>query len=56
MIELQEKYLGSRQIQKIHIDIDPSSFNKSVNVDVTVQGDLKVILEKINRIIEKKKN
>ena len=41
--------------KKIHIDIDPSSFNKSVNVDVTVQGDLKVILEKINRIIEKKK-
>ena len=41
--------------KKIHIDIDPSSFNKSVNVDVTVQGDLKVILEKINEIIEKKK-
>tara|TARA_B100000242_G_C43015648_1_gene472275 strand:- start:363 stop:1496 length:1134 start_codon:yes stop_codon:yes gene_type:complete len=41
--------------KKIHIDIDPSSFNKSVNVDVTVQGDLKVILEKINKIIEKKK-
>ena len=41
--------------KKIHIDIDPSSFNKSVNVNVTVQGDLKVILEKINKIIEKKK-
>ncbi len=45
----------SPKSKKIHIDIDPSSFNKSVNVDITLQGDLKVILSKINKIIEEKK-
>ena len=37
------------------MDIDPSSFNKSVNVDVTVQGDLYRILSAINKRIEEKK-
>ncbi len=41
--------------KKIHIDIDPSSFNKSVNVDITLQGDLKVVLSKINKLLLKKK-
>ena len=35
---LLEKFLVSHQIKKIHFDIDASSFNKSVNVDLTVQG------------------
>ena len=30
----------SPKSKKVHMDIDPSSFNKSVNVDLTVQGDL----------------
>ena len=41
--------------KKVHMDIDPSSFNKSVNVDLTVQGDLYRILSAINKRIEEKK-
>tara|TARA_B100000686_G_C16769130_1_gene963847 strand:- start:1533 stop:2564 length:1032 start_codon:yes stop_codon:yes gene_type:complete len=41
--------------KKIHLDIDASSFNKSVNVDVTIQGDLSKILVMINKIICKEK-
>ena len=41
--------------KKIHMDIDPSSFNKSVNVDLTIQGDLFKILKKINEKIVQKK-
>ncbi len=41
--------------KKIHFDIDASSFNKSVNVDLTIQGDLSKVLKAINkRIVEKK--
>ncbi len=40
--------------KKIHMDIDASSFNKSVNVDLTIQGDLSKILEKINEKISLK--
>jgi len=42
--------------KKIHLDIDASSFNKSVNVDLTIQGDLSKILSKIKEKILKKKN
>ena len=38
--------------KKIHMDIDASSFNKSVNVDVTIQGDLSRILSAIKKRIE----
>ena len=41
--------------KKIHLDIDASSFNKSVNVDLTVKGDLFRILKLINEQITKKK-
>tara|TARA_Y100000589_G_scaffold321658_1_gene353377 strand:- start:300 stop:2057 length:1758 start_codon:yes stop_codon:yes gene_type:complete len=41
--------------KKIHLDIDASSFNKSVNVDLTIQGDLSKILSKIKEKILKKK-
>ncbi len=41
--------------KKIHLDIDASSFNKSVNVDVTIQGDLSKILVMINKMICKEK-
>ncbi|MBD22960.1 MAG: acetolactate synthase 3 large subunit [Alphaproteobacteria bacterium] len=40
--------------KKIHMDIDASSFNKSVNVDLTVKGDLSRILKLINEKITKK--
>ena len=40
--------------KKIHLDIDASSFNKSVNVDLTVKGDLFKILKIVNDKISKK--
>ena len=45
----------SPKSKKVHFDIDASSFNKSVNVDLTVQGDLARILQAINKKIEEKK-
>ena len=45
----------SPKSKKVHFDIDASSFNKSVNVDLTVQGDLARILQVINKKIEEKK-
>ena len=40
-------------LKKIHIDIDPSSINKNVNVDLALVGDVKFILEKIIASIKK---
>ena len=45
----------SPKSKKVHFDIDASSFNKSVNVDLTVQGDLSRILQVINKKIKEKK-
>ena len=45
----------SPKSRKVHMDIDASSFNKSVNVDLTVQGDLYKILSAINNKIEERK-
>ena len=45
----------SPKSKKVHFDIDASSFNKSVNVDLTVQGDLARILQAINKKIEENK-
>ncbi len=45
----------SPKSKKIHIDIDASSFNKSVTVDHTIQGDIQRVLSKINNLIELKK-
>ena len=41
--------------KKVHIDIDASSFNKSVNVDLTIQGDINKVINKILNFIEIKK-
>ena len=41
--------LGSR---KIHVDIDPSEIGKNVKVDVPIVGDLKRVLEKLNKYVE----
>ena len=37
----------SPKSKKIHIDIDPSSINKNVNVDLAIVGDVKHVLEKL---------
>ena len=40
--------------KKIHIDIDPSSINKNVSVDIPIVGDVKFVLEKLILSIKKK--
>ena len=37
----------SPKSKKIHIDIDPSSINKNIKVDLALIGDVKVVLEKL---------
>ena len=44
----------SPKSKKIHIDIDPSSINKNVSVDIALVGDVKIVLQKIISIFEKK--
>ena len=39
--------------KKIHIDIDPSSINKNVKVDIPIVGDVKHVLEKLVLAIKK---
>ena len=45
----------SPKSKKVHMDIDASSFNKSVNVDHLIQGDLSKILEMTIKYIEDNK-
>jgi len=40
--------------KKIHIDIDPSSINKNVKVDLALVGDVKFVLEKLILVVEQK--
>jgi acetolactate synthase-1/2/3 large subunit len=40
--------------KKIHIDIDPSSINKNVKVDLALVGDVKFVLEKLVSEIKQK--
>ena len=44
----------SPKSKKIHIDIDPSSINKNVAVDLAIVGDVKLVLEKLITSIKKK--
>lgn len=37
-----------KQAKTIHIDIDPAEFNKNIDVDVTVSGDVKAVLSALN--------
>ncbi len=37
----------------VHIDIDPSSISKNIQVDIPVVGDAKHILDELNKIVEK---
>jgi acetolactate synthase-1/2/3 large subunit len=39
----------------IHIDVDPSSINKNVVVDLPIVSDLKVALQQINRMLEEQR-
>ncbi len=40
----------------IHIDVDPSSIAKNVPVDIPIVGDVKHVLEDLNKILESKKD
>ncbi len=38
----------------LHIDIDPAEINKNITADYKVCGNIKLVLEKLNKLIEKK--
>ena len=40
--------------KKIHIDIDPSSINKIIKVDLALVGDVKDVLKGINKTLKSK--
>lgn len=40
----------------LHIDIDPAEVNKNITADYKVCGNVKLVLEKLNQKIEKKKH
>ena len=42
--------------KKVHIDIDPSSINKIIKVDLAIVGDVTNVISKINKRINKKNN
>ena len=44
----------SPKSKKIHIDIDPSSINKNVKVDLGLVGDVEHVLEKLVLVFKKK--
>jgi acetolactate synthase-1/2/3 large subunit len=43
----------SPKSKKVHIDIDPSSINKNVKVDLALVGDVKLVLEKLVFAVKK---
>tara|TARA_B100000686_G_scaffold351565_1_gene450713 strand:+ start:47 stop:1807 length:1761 start_codon:yes stop_codon:yes gene_type:complete len=44
----------SPKSKKIHIDIDPSSINKNVKVDLAIVGDVKLVLEKVVSVFKQR--
>lgn len=40
----------------VHIDIDAAEINKNIRVDASLVGDLKLVLEELNKRIEKKQH
>ncbi|OGN89543.1 MAG: acetolactate synthase, large subunit, biosynthetic type [Chloroflexi bacterium RBG_13_46_14] len=40
----------------IHIDIDPAEIGKNVRVDVPIVGDVKVVLNELNKLVESRQN
>mgnify|MGYP001342838820 FL=1 len=45
----------SPKSKKVHIDIDPSSINKNVKVDLAIVGDVKSVVSSIIKTLKKKK-
>jgi len=43
----------SPESKKIHIDIDPSSLNKNVRVDLPIVGDVKKVLQQLIPLVER---
>ncbi len=41
----------ARNAKKIHIDVDPSSINKTVLVDYPIIGDVKAVLRELNKLV-----
>lgn len=41
----------AKRAKKIHIDVDPSSINKIVLVDIPIIGDVKWVLQQLNQIV-----
>src|SRR3989338_8911897 len=42
----------ARRAKKIHIDVDPSSINKTVLVDYPIVGDVKQVLQELSAIVQ----
>ena len=42
----------AKQAKKIHVDVDPSSINKTVLVDYPIVGDVKEVLQQLNRLVK----
>ncbi|MBI3083123.1 MAG: biosynthetic-type acetolactate synthase large subunit [Candidatus Omnitrophica bacterium] len=42
----------AKRAKKIHIDVDPSSINKTVVVDYPIVGDVKRVLQELNRLVK----
>jgi len=40
----------------IHVDIDATEINKNITVDIPIQGDLKLALQKMNELVKPKKD
>ncbi len=40
----------------VHIDIDPASISKTVQVDVPIVGDIKIILQELNQLVKDKRD
>ncbi len=39
--------------QVIHIDIDPASISKTINADIPIVGDVKAVLQAMNKLLDK---
>jgi acetolactate synthase-1/2/3 large subunit len=48
--------LFAQNCKVIHVDVDPSSIGKNVNVDIPVVGDLLDVMKKLNGLLEKDKS
>lgn len=49
-----KKFANNAKI--VHIDVDPSEINKNVKVDASIIGDVKEVVARLNKKVEKKDN